>query len=83
MTENIHILRDVQPFAVTVDVSPDDFADTMAFLGTRHENPCLAVRWLKAAGSADIIQFCELEHHTDNRAHRMPSHDGGVTTWRS
>lgn len=83
MIEAIHTLPDVGPFALTVDVCPDDFADTMAFLGARHENPCLAVRWLRAANSPDIIQFCELEHHMDGRAHRMPNPDGSVTTWRS
>lgn len=79
----VALLGDVPPFAVTVDVAPEDFASTMAFLGTRHEDPCLAVRWLSDGTSLGIVQFCELEHHTDNLAHRMTDLDGSVTTWRS
>jgi hypothetical protein len=40
--------------------------------------PCAATRDLLGA-----IQFCDLEHHTDNWAHRMTNPDGSVTTWRS
>jgi hypothetical protein len=76
-------LGKVEPFALTVNVSPEDFASTMAFLGTRHENPCLAVRWLSDGTSLGVVQFCELEHHTDNLAHRMTDLEGVVTTWRN
>lgn len=78
----VHPLGDVPPFALTVDVSPEDFASTMAFLGTRHENPCLAVRWLSDGTSLGVVQACELEHHMDVHAHRMTNPDGSVTTWR-
>ncbi|MCQ1917864.1 hypothetical protein, partial [Escherichia coli] len=74
---------DIPPFALTVNLSPESFAESMAFLGTRHENPCLPVRWLSTGDSLGVIQFCELEHHTDNLAHRMTNPDGSVTTWRS
>jgi hypothetical protein len=30
-----------------------------------------------------VILSCELQHHTDNWAHRMTNPDGSVTTWRS
>jgi hypothetical protein len=55
----------------------------MALPGTRHENACLPVRWLSAGEGLGVIQFCELEHHTENLAHRMTNPDGSVTTWRS
>jgi hypothetical protein len=79
----VHILPDIHPFALASEVSPEDFAATMAALGTRHENPCLAVRWLSTGESLGVIQFCELEHHMDGRAHRMTNPDGNLTTWRS
>lgn len=47
--------------------------------------PCAAVRDL-FEGTPDagtVILSCELEHHTDNLAHRMTNTDGSVTTWRS
>jgi hypothetical protein len=79
----VHILPDIPPFALTSDVSAEDFVSTMAPLGTRHENPCLPVRWLSTGEGIGVIQFCELEHHTDNLAHRMTNPDGSVTTWRN
>jgi hypothetical protein len=82
ITGQVHPLGDVPPFALTVNVSPEDFASTMAFLGTRHENPCLAVRWLSDGTSLGVVQACELEHHMDVHAHRMTNQDGSVTTWR-
>jgi hypothetical protein len=48
-------------------------------------NRCTVVRDL-FEGTPDVgtvTQFCELEHHTDNRAHLMTNPDGSVTTWRS
>lgn len=79
----VHELGPIPPFALTVDVTPEDFAATMAPLGTRHENPCLPVRWLSTGEPLSVIQFCELEHHMDSHAHRMTNADGSVTTWRS
>lgn len=79
----VHELGPVAPFALTFDVSAEAFAADMAFLGTRHENPCLPVRWLSTGETLGVVQFCELEHHTDNWAHRMTNPDGSVTTWRS
>lgn len=78
-----HELGPITPFAMTIDVTPEDFAATMAPLGTRHENPCLQVRWLSAGTPFGVIQFCELEHHMNVHAHRMTNPDGSLTTWRS
>jgi hypothetical protein len=79
----IHVLKS-KPFTLTQDISPADFAANMAFLGARPEtNPCLPVRWLSDGSSFGVIQFCELQHHMDGRAHRMTNLDGSVTTWRN
>lgn len=74
---------DIAPFARAVDIPVEDFAADMAYLGTRHENPCLVVRWLSDGDSRGVIQFCELEHHMDVHAHRMTNPDGSLTTWRA
>jgi len=79
----IHPLGNIAPFAMTVDIPVEDFVTDLAFLGTRHENPCLAVRWLNAGDSLGVIQFCELEHHMDVHAHRMSNPDRSTTTWRA
>lgn len=83
-TDQVHPMPDIPPFALTSDVSAEDFAASMAFLGTRHgTNPCLTVRWLSDGTTLGVIQFCELEHHMGVHAHRMVNPDGSVTTWRS
>lgn len=45
---------------------------------------CTASRDLFAGTpeAGTVLQFCELEHHTSNLAHRMTNPDGSATTWR-